>query len=130
MHALIVEDSQTMQQVLSATLTSLGFTTSTAADAWAAVLRLDHGPPPDLIVVDHNLPGPSGMDFIATVRASGLTREPKVLMVSAESDRAFVERALTVGVDEYLFKPFTPDALSSKLTLLGLRKSRTGAPGR
>lgn len=123
MHALIVEDSRAMQLLLSRRLTRLGFTTDRAGDGRTAAARMAADGPPDLLVVDHNLPGTSGLDIVRALRGRPATAHVRVLMVSAEGDLAFLADALDAGVDEYLFKPFTTDELTSKLTLLALPTS-------
>jgi two-component system, chemotaxis family, chemotaxis protein CheY len=43
-----------------------------------------------------------------------------IVMVTSESEPAQIERALSVGANEYIMKPFSPDALEEKLLMLGL----------
>jgi two-component system chemotaxis response regulator CheY len=43
----------------------------------------------------------------------------KVMMVTSEADNSFIQRALEYGADEFLMKPFTPESLHEKLTMLG-----------
>lgn len=120
MHALIVEDSRAMRSLLCRALVGLGFDVSQAGDARSALAYLDDGLAPDLVVVDHNLPGPDGLQLVGVLRTRPTAAGVKVLMISAEGHRAFITQALAAGVDDYLFKPFTPDALTSKIALLGL----------
>lgn len=108
-----------MRVLLSRVLAGLGFAVQQASDAPEAERWLRHGTP-DLVVVDHNLPGPNGLEFVAALRGRPGSAGVKVLMVSAEGSGAFLQHALSAGVDEYLFKPFTTDALISKIALLGL----------
>lgn len=122
MQALIVEDSDVMRVLLSAALEDLGFSVQLAGDVGSALRCLDKGGRPDLIVTDHNLPGASGLDFVAALRNGQASADVKVLMVSAEGHECFLRLALAAGVDEYLFKPFTIDAFVSKIALLGLDK--------
>lgn len=119
-HALIIEDSRAMRTVLTRVLTGLSLTVDAVGDARAATHCLDHGRRPDLVLVDHNLPGQSGLQFVSALRARPGPGGIKVLMVSAEGHSAFIAQALGKGIDEFLFKPFTTDALISKIEMLGV----------
>jgi two-component system chemotaxis response regulator CheY len=61
-----------------------------------------------------------GLEFIAAVRARREWPDLTLLMLTTEGERGQVVRALAAGAHEYVMKPFTPDALASKLALLGL----------
>lgn len=121
--ALVVEDSEVMQALLSQALTGAGFRVQFAGDVAAAEHCLD-GEMPDLLVVDHNLPDRTGLQLVAALRGRPGSAGVSVLMVSAEGHADFLRHALAVGVDEYLFKPFTFDALVSKLELVSRLEPR------
>lgn len=127
MQAMVVEDSDVMRLLLTAALQRNGFRVREVRDVPEALESLDDAGPVDLIVTDHNLPGRSGLDLVTAVRARQDVPDVKVLMVSAEGHGSFVQRALSAGVDEYLFKPFTVDAVDSKIRLLGLPGASAGA---
>lgn len=62
----------------------------------------------------------NGLEFVQAVRARDDSRHVTLLMVTTESENNQIVRALAAGAHEYLIKPFTPDALVSKLEMLGL----------
>ena len=80
---------------------------------------LHSGPAFDLALVDWNMPVMNGLEMLSQLRADGFTGV-KVMMVTTESENDFIVRALEAGADEYLMKPFDDEALTEKLTMLGL----------
>ena len=61
-----------------------------------------------------------GLTFVSTVRQGQLAKDMRIVMVTTESEAERVAAALAAGVDEYVTKPFTKDALTSKLGIIGL----------
>ena len=84
-----------------------GFEVVTAQDG-AEGLRLAVGQPPDLVLLDVNLPGMDGFDVCRHLRRDPATAATPVIMLTArigESDRV---AGLDLGVDDYITKPFSP----------------------
>ncbi len=118
--ALILEDSRTMRALLARMLHDLGFEAVPAGHVEEALDRLRGGSGVELALVDWNLPGLSGMDFLRRLRADPAHRAIRVLVVSTEVGQHRVEEALREGAQEYLMKPFTRDMLAEKLALMGV----------
>ena len=70
--------------------------------------------------MDWKMPGMDGMDFVHAVRADAAYDAMRIVMVTSEAEPAQIFHALTAGVDEYVMKPFTKEALAEKLGLVGL----------
>jgi two-component system chemotaxis response regulator CheY len=70
----------------------------------------------DAVVVDWQMPGMSGLDFTRSIRIMG-SRVP-ILMVTAESDRKQVMKAIQAGISDYLLKPFEANVLWGKVCRL------------
>jgi CheY-like chemotaxis protein len=66
------------------------------------------------------MPVMDGVELVRRLRSAPATRGLKVLLVSTESDPGRIAAALAAGADEYLAKPFTPEALARKLVALGV----------
>ncbi len=81
---------------------------------------------PDLALVDWNMPEMNGLEFVTAVRADERLRGMTLMMVTTESEQSQIVRALAAGAHEYVIKPFTPDAIIDKLTLLGLVTNGVG----
>jgi len=73
----------------------------------------------DLMLLDVNMPVMNGLECIKEVRKAKLHPKMKVMMVTTEADNSLILRALDNGADEFLMKPFTPDSLREKMTLMG-----------
>jgi two-component system chemotaxis response regulator CheY len=109
-----------MRTVLRRILVDLGFEVTEAADGAQALAGLEQGAVPDLALVDWHMPVMNGLEFVQALRAREHARGMTIMMVTTENERAQVVRALAAGAHEYVFKPFTPDAVAAKLELLGL----------
>jgi two-component system chemotaxis response regulator CheY len=119
MRALIVDDSRFVRGYLRGLLEEKGIECEEAADGQAGMDRLNAGLPFDLALVDWNMPVMNGLDMLKQLRAEGLS-DIKVMMVTTEAENDYILRALDAGADEYLMKPFDDEALTEKLSMLGL----------
>ncbi len=63
---------------------------------------------PDLIVLDMMMPGKSGLDVMAELRADRALAETPIVMLTARTRAADRHEALAVGADRYIAKPFSP----------------------
>jgi len=119
MQALIVDDSTTMRLVLKAHLQKLGFAVTEAINGRDALVKLHAMGKADVVLVDWNMPEMDGLDFVKAVRAEiGYAALP-LMMVTTNSEREHVERALEAGANEYIMKPFTGAMIREKLEMLG-----------
>ena len=64
---------------------------------------------PDLIISDIRLPGKDGLDLIRDVRKT--VPQAKIIFISAYNDFQYAQRAIRLGVQDYLLKPFSQEAL-------------------
>jgi len=109
-----------MRRIVSGILGELGFTTAQAENGLEALDLLEAGETYDLACIDSNMPVMDGLEFVTAVRARRDWRDLTLMMVTTESEHGQIVRALAAGAHEYVIKPFTPDAIASKLKLLGL----------
>jgi two-component system chemotaxis response regulator CheY len=119
MHALIVDDSTTMRMVLKAYLQKLGFTVTEAVNGLDALAKLRAMDKADVVLVDWNMPEMDGLDFVKAVRADVGYDALPLMMVTTNSEREHVVRAIEAGANEYVMKPFTGAMIREKLALLG-----------
>ena len=121
MRALVLDDSRAMRMILTRILGEVGFEVTEACDGSEGLEALRRGGPlPDLALIDWNMPVMDGLEFVTAVRARRDWRDLTLMMVTTESEHGQIVRALAAGAHEYVIKPFTPDAIASKLKLLGL----------
>ena len=118
MRVLIVEDEKQLARHIARALFRAGHEAAAVHDG-AEGLRaaLDH--PPEIIVLDLNLPGMEGLDVLARLKAE---RSPsRVIILTALGDVASRVRGLKAGADDYLPKPFAMDELLVRIEALGRR---------
>ena len=123
MKALIVDDSAAMRLILGELVAGHGFEVREAADGREALSILEEERVPELALVDWNMPGLNGLDIIRTVRSESRYEGMRLLVVTSEAGLQHMQDAVAAGADEYLMKPFSSEALESKLALLGLSYS-------
>ena len=122
-HILVVDDDERIRTLLSRFLMSEGYLVSAAANAEEATIRL-RDLAFDLIVLDVMMPGESGMQFAARVRArEEPVRSAPILMLTALTETEDRVTGLEAGVDDYLAKPFDPRELSLRIASI-LRRTR------
>jgi len=117
---LIVEDEDTIREVIRRYLEQEGYRVDEAADGYAALDRIAEAEP-DLIVMDLMLPGIDGLTLTRQLRQR--SRVP-VIMLTARGDTSDRIRGLDLGADDYLPKPFSPRELVSRIQAV----LRRGAP--
>jgi len=76
-----------------------------------------------LALVDWNMPEMNGLEFIRTVRAEQSYNGVLLMMVTTETEKENVVRALAAGANEYVMKPFTQEVILEKLQIFGLAGS-------
>jgi two-component system, OmpR family, KDP operon response regulator KdpE len=108
---LVIEDDPGVRHVVTRNLDAHGFRTAAAA-AGREGLDLDPGFHSDLILLDLGLPDMSGLDVIAEVRARTST---PIIVLSIRGGEADKVRALDLGADDYLTKPFGVNELLARV---------------
>ena len=130
---LVVDDDPQIRRVLKVTLTGQGFEVDDAKNGEEALERLRERRF-DLVLLDINMPGMSGLDVCRAMRA---TSEVAIIMLTVRDEEADTVEALDAGADDYVTKPFKPSELSARIRA-ALRRSpggqgpagRAGARGR
>lgn len=118
MRVLLVDDSVTMRRIQKTQLNSLGISDIVeAGDGEEALTKLSNSMPVDLIMLDWNMPVMDGITLLKKIRTENQYQSIKVIMCTSESEKNKVVDALKSGANNYLIKPFTPDALKEKLGL-------------
>ena len=107
MRALVIDDSRALRLILGRMLRDLAFEVDEATNGREGLAHLEVGPPPDLVLVDWNMPEMSGIEFVSAVRQPPYSSTARVMMVTTETEVPQMVRALEAGADEYLMKPFT-----------------------
>jgi two-component system phosphate regulon response regulator PhoB len=107
---LVVDDEPDITGLVAYHLAKAGYRVITAATGTEA-LKSVREERPDLVVLDLMLPGLSGYDVLAELRRQDATRDVGVILLTARKDEPDRIRGLTLGADDYLAKPFSPQEL-------------------
>jgi two-component system phosphate regulon response regulator PhoB len=111
---LVVDDEPDITALVAYHLAKAGYRVSTAARGPEA-LKAAAEEHPDVIILDLMLPGMSGYDVLAELRAKAETRDIGVILLTARKQEADRIRGLTLGADDYLTKPFSPAELTLRV---------------
>ncbi len=114
MNVLLVDDSRTMRMIQKRTLAVLGEVEFAEASDGMEACTILAGPTPfDLILIDWNMPNMDGITLVARIREKDKTTP--LIMVTTEAEKRRVIDAIKAGVNNYVIKPFTPEALLEKV---------------
>jgi CheY-like chemotaxis protein len=108
---LVVDDDPDLQKLVRTYLTLEGFKMRAALRRDDILVALRQQPPPDLVLLDVQLPDVNGFDILARMRQHPVLKTMPVIMLTAETTREAVLRGLQGGADGYVTKPFEPDVL-------------------
>lgn len=125
---LIVEDEPGIQALLKLNLSMAGYAVSQAHDVEQAIASVQAAVP-DLILLDWNMPGQSGVWFVRRLRADAATSPIPVIMLTARDDEHDKILALDGGADDYLTKPFRVRELLARIGAIFRRTGRDPGPG-
>ena len=114
MKILLVDDSRTMRNIQKKVLDTLGGVEfGEAGDGLEALTAIAAAGKFDLILVDWNMPNMDGHTLVKKIRETD--KATPLIMVTTESEKQRVIDAIKAGVNNYVIKPFTPDALMDKV---------------
>jgi len=124
MKILTVDDDADLLALVGFALTQAGYAVVKAADVPEA-LRVFDAEAPDLVILDINLPSGSGFDACRAIRQRART---PVMMLTVRGEESDLVKALEIGADDYLTKPFSPRTLLARVKAL-LRRAGMEAGG-
>lgn len=104
---LIVDDQVTSRLLLGDALQQLGFKQITVACDGEVGLKVMRQNPHHLVISDFNMPKMDGLELLHAVRANPATKRAAFIMLTAQGDRALVQKAASLGANNILAKPFT-----------------------
>jgi two-component system chemotaxis response regulator CheY len=107
---LIVDDSETVRQVLLMTLSNSGFNVVEAEDGHNALNKLAHHSV-DMLITDLNMPNMDGLELIRQVRQAGAHRFTPIVMLTTESSEEKKLAGREAGASGWIVKPFKPEQL-------------------
>jgi DNA-binding response OmpR family regulator len=119
MNVLVIEDDVDLVDLLTYALRRDGYTVSAALDGQQGLQRWE-ADKPDIMILDANLPRIDGFEVLRRVRVDATT---PVIMLTGRDDEEDIVRALRVGADDYVTKPFSAKQLSARMKAV-LRRSQ------
>lgn len=121
---LIADDDELIAELASEVLIDAGHAcgwVTSATAAWTCVQRKR----PDILLLDHNMPGESGMTLLRRLRRSAEFYDLPVIMFTAMSGEQDACQAIYAGAQDFLTKPFEPHDLTRRVArIIKLRGSR------
>jgi len=111
---LVVDDEGLMRRLLTVQLEELQYEVVAAGEG-AAAMAIAEREPIDVIVSDIQMPGCDGFELLKRLKASDVTRDIPVIVVSGMGDVADVVRCIELGADDHIGKPFDALLLQARL---------------
>ena len=122
MHLLAVDDEPTILELLQLIIQTLGDHTVITATSAAEALELLEDPQTpaiDCFLIDIQMPETDGVSLCQTLRAHPEYQLTPILMLTAMTDKTYIDRAFAAGASDYITKPFDIDNLRGRIQLIG-----------
>jgi DNA-binding response OmpR family regulator len=118
---LAADDDEDILQLIVFRLERSGYTVLQARDG-AEALELARSSNPDLAVLDVMMPKMDGFDLTRQLREEEATSKMPIILLTARTQEADIQRGFDVGADDYIRKPFSPQELRARVqAILGRR---------
>jgi two-component system, chemotaxis family, chemotaxis protein CheY len=108
---LIVDDSLTVRQQVSMTLSMAGYQILEACDGQEAVERVRANLTIAMVLCDLNMPRMNGLEFLETIKGDAAGPPVPVVMLTTDGSSELIARAKRAGAKGWIVKPFQPDLL-------------------
>lgn len=123
---LLADDDRQIRRLVGLTLENDDFRVCYAEDGAQAV-RVAQEVRPQLALLDHQMPGLSGIEVCRALRADPRTSQMSIVMLTGQSLQAVRSRAFDAGADDFLTKPFSPRSLEEKVRSILAKRDRAEA---
>jgi DNA-binding response OmpR family regulator len=125
---LVIEDEKDIAGLVKHTLERGGGAVVEVAESGDQALKLATEQPPDLIILDLNLPVLGGLEVCRLLRTRPATAKTPIIMLTARSTESDRVLGLDAGADDYITKPFSPRELAARVRAV-MRRGRGEDPG-
>jgi DNA-binding response OmpR family regulator len=123
---LIVEDERDVADLVKLTLERSGATEAVVVTRGDVALQAAFEHPPDVVILDLNLPGVSGTEVCRLLRSNAATADVTIIMLTARSTEVDRVTGLELGADDYVVKPFSLRELTARVHAALRRRRREG----
>ena len=118
-HIMIVDDSQTIRNLLAFVVKSEGFRVTTAENGFDGLEKLYNSTEQvDLIISDINMPRMDGFTFIKTLREQDAYKDVPIIVLSTEGREQDIAMGMTLGANLYMVKPAEPAKMVRNIKML------------
>lgn len=114
---LLVQSETVLAELTSFRLELLGYQIQLAGSGGEAISLIQKSPP-DLVIVDTQLPDIDGIEWVSRVRGEFVAEQLPIVVFSLDPSLETVERAFHAGVQDYLITPFDPTVMEEKIETL------------
>lgn len=115
LHVLVVDDQRTMRTLVRESLAQMGcHNVREASDGLEALTEMALHPA-HLIISDLNMPNMDGLRLLAAIRADERWKKVGFIMLTSQGERELVKKAVELGVNNYLVKPFSLASIRQKV---------------
>jgi|HubBroStandDraft_3_1064219.scaffolds.fasta_scaffold563508_2 two-component system chemotaxis response regulator CheY len=115
---LVVDDSSSIRQRVTAALVAAGFEVVAAVDGLDGLAKLGAAKDLALVIADINMPRLNGLEMISRIRLDEKTAGIPILVLTTEGDPELIAEARKLGVKAWMVKPFKDELLVSAVTKL------------
>lgn len=114
-HLLVIDDEPFIGRIVRLEFERRPYDVAVALDGEAGLAYLRAHPDVDLVLLDVNLPGKSGLEVLEEVRGDPRLREVPFIVLTAAGQRTTAQRAAALGARAFLTKPFSPRKLAQRV---------------
>jgi two-component system chemotaxis response regulator CheY len=115
MNILVVDDERALRSLVRRVLEDDNSVRVVEADDGVTALDRLVNEPIDLVLLDLSMKSMDGIETLQAIRRSPRFSLLPVVLMTGNADEEFVRRAMALGIDDFLVKPFTPDTLRERL---------------
>ena len=116
---LIVDDSATVRQQVSAALTQAGLEVTEAVDGLEGANRIESGNI-SCVICDVNMPNMNGIEMVEKVKSQPANSDLPIIMLTTEGSKELISRAKKAGASGWIVKPFKADMLVAAVKKLAI----------
>ena len=124
---VVADDDPAVLRAVKKRLGMAQYTVAAAEDSGKA-LAMIHSRDPVAVILDVQMPGGGGLSLLSKLKADPKTRNLPVMMLTGERNAETVVKAMDAGADDYMVKPFLPDALVERVSRLEQKASKAQPP--
>jgi len=117
---LVVDDKSSISNLLVQFLSNQ-YSVETKEDGLEALIWLQLGNIPDLVITDLQMPNMDGVELIKRMKESGYFKDIPIIVLSSKDSSADRVQCLKLGAEDYVVKPFNPEELSIRIEKILLR---------